>query len=146
MLRSAVAAVMLAGIARADAPALPSTEGPVVANLADAKWAAPKNPQFPPGLLSAPIALDPSNGANIGYAKFPPGYVFPLHTHNLTEYTALISGKMDFTIDGKLHHLVPGSYVVIPPKTRHTATCSKDGECILLTRRPGPADYDFIKP
>jgi quercetin dioxygenase-like cupin family protein len=145
MLRTAVLAVLLAGIARADAPKPPSSEEALVAHVAEAKWSAPTNPNIPPGLTSSPIAADPANGAPIGYAKFPAGYVFPLHWHTFNEYTSLISGKLDFTVDGKTHTLAPGSYIVIPAKARHKATCLAGSECILLTRRAGPVDYNFVK-
>ena len=48
-------------------------------------------------------------------------------------------------LDGKPHELVPGSYVVIPAKTHHELDCGASGECLLLTRRAGPMDYNFVK-
>ena len=45
----------------------------------------------------------------------------------------------------KPHQLVPGSYIVIPPKTVHSAACAEGAECVLLTRRSGPTDYNFVK-
>ena len=145
MFRFAACAVLLAGIARADAPKPPSSEEALVTHVAEAKWSAPKNPDIPPGVMSAPIAVDPSNGAPIGYAKFPAGYVFPMHWHSFNEYSTLISGKLDFTLDGKTHTLVPGSYIVIPAKAKHKAACQAGSECILVTRRAGPVDYNFVK-
>ena len=94
---------------------------------------------------SSPIAVDPNTGGSVGYAKFPPGFVFPTHWHSATEYTVLISGKASFTVAGKTHQLVPGSYLVVPPKTEHGVTCSQGADCVLLTRRGGPTDYHFVR-
>ena len=84
---------------------------------------------------------DPALGGNIGYAKLPPGATLPLHWHSAAEYTVLISGKVQFIVDGKPYDLEPGGYVVIPAKTNHLAKCAPGAECILLTRRGGPIDY-----
>lgn len=145
MRRTIAFAVLFAAVARADAPKPPSSEEALVANVADAKWSAPKVPEIPPGLLAAPIAADPATAAPVGYAKFPAGYVFPTHWHSFNEYTVLISGKVTFTLDGKSHALAPGSYIVIPAKSPHKAACAAGSDCILLTRRAGPADYHFVK-
>jgi quercetin dioxygenase-like cupin family protein len=144
-MKSTIAFVIaLAAAAAADAPKPPSSEGPLVSHVADAKWVAPKL-DVPPGLMASPIAADPATGAPIGYTKLPAGYVFPLHWHSHAEYTSLISGKLILTIAGKPNELAPGSYVVIPAKTEHKAECAAGAECILLTRRGGPADYHFVK-
>jgi len=135
----------LAAITYADAPKPPSTEDQLVAHLAEAKWAAPKVAEIPPGVMASPIAVDPTTGGSVAYAKLPPGYVFPTHWHSATEYSVLISGKASFTVAGKTHQLVPGSYLVIPPKTHHGVTCAQGAECVILTRRAGPTDYHFVK-
>ena len=57
----------------------------------------------------------------------------------------MISGSAALLLDGKPHELVPGSYVVIPAKTHHELDCGASGECLLLTRRAGPMDYNFVK-
>lgn len=137
--------LLLAAVAHAQAPAKPpSTEDKQVVHVADAKWAPPKAPEIPAGAVASVIAVDPNTGASIAYAKFPPGYAFPPHWHSHTEYTVLISGKANFTVDGKSHQLVPGSYLVIPAKTHHEVTCGPGSECLLLTRRAGPTDYHFV--
>ncbi len=137
--------LFLPAVAHAQAPAKPpSTEDAQVAHVADAKWAPPKAPEIPAGAVASVIAVDPNTSASIAYAKFPPGYAFPLHWHSYAEYTVLISGKANFTIDGKSHQLVPGSYLVVPAKTHHKVTCGTGSECLLLTRRAGPTDYHFV--
>ncbi len=122
----------------------PAMDEQQVAHLKDAKFAPPKAPEIPAGVMGAPIASDP-NGANIGYAKFPPGYTFPMHWHSAAEYTVLLSGKGQFTVNGKAYDLEPGSYIVIPAKAHHMAKCAPGAECVLLTRRAGPVDYNWVK-
>jgi quercetin dioxygenase-like cupin family protein len=150
MSKKAFAAVMLlvgaVVFAQAQAPAKPpSSEDALVVNLADAKWAAPTVPEIPPGLMGGPIAVDPKTGGPLGYAKFPPKYVFPMHWHSHPEYVVLISGKASFTLDGKTHQLSPGAYATIPAKAHHSVTCSGESECVILSRRGGPVDYHFVK-
>jgi len=122
----------------------PSTEDGQVAHVKDAKWNPPKLP-IPPGAMGSPIAVDPVSGGSIGYAKFTPGYAFPKHWHSATEYTTVISGKARFTVEGKSYDLEPGSYIVIQPKAHHEVTCAPGAECVLLTRRAGPTDYNWVK-
>jgi quercetin dioxygenase-like cupin family protein len=141
-----VLVLLLGAVAYSDAPAKPpSSEEAQVAHLNDAKWAAPKVPGFPPGALASPIAVDPQTGGAIGYGKFPPGYALPSHTHSYTEYTVLLSGNAHFTVDGKGIDLASGDYLVIPAKVHHQLTCGPSAECILITRRAGPTDYQFDK-
>ncbi|HVP60511.1 MAG TPA: cupin domain-containing protein [Myxococcaceae bacterium] len=122
----------------------PTMDEQLVVHVKDARWTAPKAPEIPPGAMVSPIASDPG-GANIGYAKFPAGYTFPMHWHSATESTSLVSGRIEFTVAGKSYDLEPGSYIVIPPKAHHQAKCAPGAECILLTRRPGPVDYNWVK-
>jgi len=150
MSKKAFAAVMLlvgaVVFAQAQPPAKPpSSEDAAVVNLADAKWAAPNFPEIPPGIMTAPIAVDPKTGGPLGYVKLPPKYVFPMHWHSHPEYAVLISGKASFTLDGKTHPLSPGAYVIIPAKAHHSVTCSAESECVILARRGGPLDYHFVK-
>jgi quercetin dioxygenase-like cupin family protein len=142
----AVLAVLTSAVAIADAPAKPpSPEQALVALLKDAKWVAPTAPGIPAGVMVSPVAVDPQTGASIGYAKFPPGYVFPSHWHSQTEYSTVISGKPRFTVEGKTYDLTAGSYIVIPAKAHHSLSCPADAECVVLTRRAGPTDYNWDK-
>lgn len=128
-------------LAQAKPPAM--DEQQVVA-LKDVKW-APAKPPVPAGVMVSPIAVDAAPGGSIGYTKFPAGVGIPEHWHSATEYTALLSGHMRFTIEGKSSDLGPGDYIVIPAKAKHSATCLPGSECINLTRRAGPTDYNWVK-
>lgn len=142
LLPSVVLAVLAGAVLAAD-PKPASTEDALVAHLKDARWTPPKAPQIPPGAMVSPIATDPASGGSVGYAKFPAGYAFPSHWHSATESSTLITGKVRFTLDGKPHDLEPGSYIVIPPRAHHQLQCAPGAECIVLTRRAGPTDYNW---
>jgi quercetin dioxygenase-like cupin family protein len=146
-LRLSLLVVLPAALAlAADAPpTLPTMDALQAASLKDAKWTAPKAPEIPPGVMVAPIASDPAPGGNIGYAKYPPGYTFPMHWHSATEFTTVISGKLQYVIDGKSYDLEAGGYIVIPAKANHLAKCGAGVECIVVTRRGGPTDYHWVK-
>ena len=143
-LRLSLLAVLPAAFVLAADNKPPAMDEQMVVHVKEAKWTAPKAPEIPPGAMASPIASDP-NGPNLGYAKFAPGYTFPMHWHSATEYTSLVSGKVQFTVNGKSYELEPGSYIVIPPKAHHMAKCAPGAECILLTRRAGPVDYNWVK-
>ena len=137
-------ALLLAPVARSDAPAKPaSTEDGQVVHLKDVQWTPSKLKEFPPGAMSAVIAVDPQTGGSIGYGKFPPGAALPSHWHSFAEYTILLSGRATFTVDGKAMELAPGDFIVIPAKAHHRVTCGPSVECVVFTRRAGPTDYHF---
>jgi quercetin dioxygenase-like cupin family protein len=133
----------VATLARAD-DAPPSGEEVTAVDLASAKWKPAPKP-IPEGVMVAPIAVNPETKGSVGYAKIPAGLVFPEHWHSHAEYTVFLSGKATFMLDGKAHDLSPGSYVVIPAKTKHSLSCGPDADCILFTRRAGPTDYNWVK-
>src|SRR5215813_250631 len=95
-LRLSLLAVLPAALVFAADNKPPAMDEQQVAHVKDAKWAAPKAPEIPPGVMGSPIAADPG-GANVGYAKFPPGYSFPMHWHSAVETTTLLSGKIQYT-------------------------------------------------
>ncbi len=135
--------------ARADEapkPKPPSTEEQLVAGLASAKWVPAPTPGLPKGAQVSAIGVDPATGGSTAYARLPPGYRLPMHFHSHAEYTAIIAGKGTFTLDGKLHEVQAGSYLVIPAKVHHALVCAAGTECVLLTRRAGPTDYNFVTP
>jgi quercetin dioxygenase-like cupin family protein len=125
-------------------PKPPSTEELLGADLASAKWMPAAAPGIPPGAQLALIGVDPASGGATGYAKFPAGYHLPLHWHSHAEYATLLSGSGSLTADGKQFALSPGTYVVIPAKVQHELRCAAGAECVLLTRRAGPTDYNFV--
>ena len=140
----ALTAFIFAAEAPADAPVKPaSSEDGQVVHLKDVQWTPPKAKEFPPGALSALIAVDPQTGGSVGYGKFPGGAALATHWHSFAEYTVLLSGTATFTVDGKATQLSAGDYIVIPAKVHHSLKCDGSVPCVLITRRAGPVDYHF---
>jgi quercetin dioxygenase-like cupin family protein len=138
------AAVVLAQAAAPAAPKLPGMDEAMVVSLKDAKW-TPAKPPIPSGAFGSPIAADAPPGGNIGYAKYAPGVEIPMHWHSAAEYTTVISGTVRYTVEGKISDVGPGGYIVIPAKAKHAATCVPGSECLAITRRAGPTDYNWVK-
>lgn len=111
---------------------------------ATVKFAPATTPGLPAGAQISLIGVDPVTRGSVAYAKLPGGYHLPMHWHSQAEYTVLVAGKATFTLDGKKYELSAGSYVVVPPKTHHELACAAGAECVLLTRRAGPTDYNWV--
>ncbi|MCA1829155.1 MAG: cupin domain-containing protein [Myxococcales bacterium] len=132
-------------IAAAGAANPPSTEDALVANVATAKFVDTTTPNVPKGSQNAMIGVDPNTKGATAYGKTPAGTGLPAHWHSSGEYTVLLAGKGTLVLDGKKHEVSPGSYFVIPAKMVHQFTCAEGPDCLLLTRRGGPTDYNFVK-
>ncbi len=137
--------LLFAAAALADAPKPPSTEEGLVANVASAKFADSTTPNSTKGMQAAVIGVDPTTKGATAYLKTPAGTGLPAHWHSAAEYTVLLAGKGTLTLEGKQHDVAPGGYVVIPAKAVHQFVCSAGTDCLLLVRRGGPADYNFVK-
>jgi quercetin dioxygenase-like cupin family protein len=124
-------------------PLPPSTEDLLVVDPQSAAWFAGEKAGLPKGAQLALIGQDPVSTGLTMYLKAPTGWRMPAHWHTHTEYAALLAGKATLTIDGKPHALAPGSYVVLPGKTRHELVCDA-GECLVLQRRSGPLDINWV--
>ena len=137
--------LLVATAAAADAPKPPSTEEALVASVESAKFVESTTPHSPKGSQGAMIGIDPNTKGATAYGKTPAGTGLPAHWHSSAEYTVLLSGRGILTLDGKKHEVAPGGYLVIPAKMVHQFTCNPGADCLLLTRRGGPTDYNFVK-
>lgn len=127
-------------------PLPPSTEDYLVAQLADARWmpAQKLDPRIPPGADVALIGADPVSTGPTVYLRMKAGYAFPLHWHTHHEYATMISGKGSYTVDGKRVPTTPGTFVIIPSKTKHEFRCDAGSECVFVMRRSGPTDFNWV--
>jgi quercetin dioxygenase-like cupin family protein len=123
----------------------PSTEEAMVVHLKDAKFAQSTAPGMPQGVAGAPIGVDPNTKGPTGYAKIAPGTKVPEHTHSYAEYTVVLSGNATLMINDKAQEVSAGDYFIIPAKTRHSLACGPSADCVQLTRRAGPVDYNWVK-
>jgi quercetin dioxygenase-like cupin family protein len=137
-----LAALLLVAAGAANAP---STEEFLVADVATAKFVETTTRYAPKGSQNALVGVDPVTKGPTAYAKTPAGTGLPAHSHSFAEYTALIAGKGTLKVAGKSYEAAPGSYFVIPAAVVHEFTCGAAADCLLLTRRGGPADYKFVK-
>ena len=149
LFRSAVLAVlftaMLHSEAKTQAPAT-TPDDPLVINLDDIEWGPPGNaPRFAQGTRTAQLGTDPDSGGPIYYAKFPAGSHFDLHWHTHTEYVAVLSGEVTLVLGEETHALSPGSYIVIPAGMNHSWDVPPRDDSVILVRRRGPADFNFVE-
>ncbi len=56
----------------------------------------------------------------VGYWEFEPGLELPEHSHPHEQVANIIEGVFEFTIDGKVERLEPGSAAIIPPNAVHS--------------------------
>ncbi len=127
-------------------PLPPSTEELLVADLPSAAWVSAEKMGYPKGAEAALIGQDPGSTAPTVYVRTTAGYKLPSHWHVHTEYSTMIAGKGTFTVDGKPHLVTAGSYVVVPSRVKHEFSCDTGVPCVLVVRRSGPADINFVKP
>jgi quercetin dioxygenase-like cupin family protein len=143
--RPAILAVLYVTAMPADAVAQAPTEGPFVINFRDAEWGRPGNtPRFPKGVQTAQLGVDPDNGGPIYLARFPTGSHFDLHWHTNAEYVVVLQGAVTIVLGEETHALTPGSYVVIPERMNHSWDVPPGEDAVILVRRRGPADFNFV--
>ena len=120
---------------------------PLVLHWEAAEWGPPtNNPGFPAGIRNAPIATDPETGGPTYLARFPAGSEFAMHRHSFTETVVVLEGAVDIVMDGDRHTATTGSYVIIPARAPHAWFTHAEADVVLLARRDGPADFEFVDP
>jgi len=118
-----------------------------VFSVETAKWNSPYDGPLgiPKGAQAATLGIDPVTGGETYYARFPAGSHFELHWHTHDEHALVVSGKGSLTLGAERHSLAEGNYVVIPGKVPHEWNVDARRELILLVRRAGPTDFNFVK-
>lgn len=124
------------------------TEDPLVIDHRDAAWGPPgTTPRFPMGVQTAQLGIDPENGGPTYLARFPAGSHFDLHWHTNAEHVVVLQGPLTIVLGDETHALSSGSYVVIPEGMPHSWDVPGGGEAaVILVRRRGPADFNFVDP
>lgn len=114
-------------------------------NLADISWGPPGGGSgVPVGVRTARQGIDPITGGITYYAMFPAGSHFDLHWHTHDEFVVVVQGAVTVELGEETHSLKPGSYVVIPGKINHSWDVPEDDDVVILVRRAGPADFNFV--
>ena len=120
---------------------------PRVVNFRDVSWGPPgTTPRFPAGVQTAQLGVDPDTGGPTYLARFPAGSHFDLHWHTHAEYVAVMSGAVTLVLGDATHALGQGDYVVIPAAMSHSWDVPPGEPVIILVRRDGPADFNFVDP
>ena len=117
---------------------------PVVMPASDLKW-TDLDPTGAPGVKVADLWGDHTKGAYGAFVKFPAGFAAPLHTHTNAIKIVVVSGTFIQAPEGKPEfRLGPGSYEMQPGANyRHTTSCDKASECVILSESNGKFD---LKP
>lgn len=119
---------------------------PLVIELDEIRWGQPGGGNgVPIGVQTSRQGTDPETGGITYYAKFPAGSHFDLHWHTHDEFVVVVSGELTIVLGDEGHDLSVGSYIVIPGKLNHSWDVPVAGEdAIILVRRAGPADFNFV--
>jgi len=65
-------------------------------------------------------------GYRVARYEYPPGTVFPDHTHGVDKIDAVITGRFRLVISGHMAILGPGDWVQVPRGAVHSATVLGD--------------------
>ena len=77
----------------------------------------------------------------IGSSPSPPP---PITWHTYTETVVILQGAVDINLDGTEYTATEGSYVIIPGGAHHDWRVHADADVVLLARRDGPPDFNFV--
>ena len=114
-------------------------------NLADISWGPPGGGDgVPVGVRTARQGVDPATGGVTYYAKFPAGSHFDLHWHTHDEFVVVVQGAVTIELGEETVSLKPGSYIVIPGRMNHSWDVPEGDDVVILVRRAGPADFNFV--
>ena len=61
-----------------------------------------------------------SDRMTVAYWTFQPGIDLPEHSHPHEQITNIVEGEFELTVDGVVHTLTAGHFLVIPPDVVHS--------------------------
>lgn len=73
---------------------------------------------FVPGLRFRPVVGD---GVMLSFATHDPGTIVPEHAHEEEQFTFVLEGEFEFTMNGETRVLRPGVVAHVPPYVPHAA-------------------------
>jgi quercetin dioxygenase-like cupin family protein len=91
-----------------------------------------------PGVLRRSVCLD---GVMLTFFDFEPDAVIPEHHHPHQQITWVISGAMEFDLDGEKRVLQAGDGATVPPNTPHSAVILGERCQALDAWHPVREDY-----
>ena len=120
----------------AEAAAQDTGKTPVVMRPADIVW-QPVPPALEPGAEAAVLAGDPTQPGLVTIrVRIPDKYRIAPHTHPVTEYVTVLSGRLCFAFVGETQPeqdmcIGPGTFLATPANIGHSVWAS------------GPVEYQF---
>jgi mannose-6-phosphate isomerase-like protein (cupin superfamily) len=122
-----------------------SDTAPLAINLDEVEWGPPGGGNGSPlGVRTARQGIDPDTGGITYYAMFPAGSHFDLHWHTYDEFVSVQKGSVVLELGDLVYTLNAGAYVVIPGRMNHSWDVPDSGEVVILVRRAGPADFNYV--
>jgi quercetin dioxygenase-like cupin family protein len=116
-----------------------AAEKAVVTAASEQKWV--DNPAVK-GAKQAVLWGDPAKGAYGTLKSMPGGTMLGLHTHTHAQRVVVVSGTIEFNMEGEAKkELGAGSYVSIPAAAAHDATCKTGADCVYFEEGTGAADF-----
>jgi quercetin dioxygenase-like cupin family protein len=94
--------------------------------------------QMLPGITRRAVYLE---GVMLTFFEFEPRAVIPEHHHPHQQITYVLSGTMEFNLDGETRKLTAGDGVLIPPETPHAAVILEEPCRALDAWHPIREDY-----
>ena len=90
-------------------------------------------------------ALYHSDTMTFGYIILEEGAILPEHNHFHEQWTHLLEGSLEFTLDGETQVMTPGISVFIPSDIRHSAKALT--RCKLIDAfLPVREDFKSLEP
>ncbi|MFZ0386834.1 MAG: cupin domain-containing protein [Solirubrobacteraceae bacterium] len=83
-----------------------------------------------------------SEKATIASYVFGAGAVFPTHRHDQEQITVILSGEVEFNINGDAHRLQAGQTFVVAPDVEHGLRAGPSGASFLAIVVPPRARAD----
>lgn len=131
MKRKVTSALLAPFLLAAAAAAQETAERPVAWPAGELKWIDVAG--APPGVQQVMLRRDLKTGAFAALQRLPPGFSAPLHAHAANLRIVIISGTIVHGPEGEPEvRLGPGSYLMLPAKTRHTTVCDKASACVFF--------------
>ena len=116
-----------------------AAEKAAVWSASEMKWT--DNPALK-GAKQTTLWGDPAKSAYGAIKKVPAGAKLGLHTHTFDQKVVVISGQVEFNVEGEpKKDLGPGSYIFMPGGVAHDATCKAGAECVYFEEATGAADF-----
>ncbi|MGQ0733220.1 MAG: cupin domain-containing protein [Acidobacteriota bacterium] len=93
------------------------------------RWNATLDGPFSEAALRAKIE---AQGYRVARFVYPPGTVFPDHTHGIDKIDAVVAGRFRLVIGGHVALLGPGDWAQVPRGAVHNAAVIGDGPVVSL--------------